>query len=146
MSLTRNVSTQLVERRVALGLSRRDAVRLWGYGRATIERLETGKSRYLSLDKIAEYADALGVDVKVELQERPGFNPTPPNAELNTMQYSTHRFIKGMIRKHGRLPRLDELMYRLRLKTVESVRRSLLRLKDHGLISDQDVQTILKGV
>jgi transcriptional regulator with XRE-family HTH domain len=70
MSLTRNVSTQLVERRVALGLSRRDAVRLWGYGRATIERLETGKSRYLSLDKIAEYADALGVDVKVELQER----------------------------------------------------------------------------
>jgi hypothetical protein len=146
MSLTKNVSTRLVERRVALGLSRGDAERLWGYGRRTVERLETGASRWLSLDKLAEYADSLGMDVQVELKERRDYNPTPANAELNCQQFVLNRFIKGTMKKYDRLPRLDELMVRLGVKNKSSVKRNLLRLKDHGLIDEGSVNAIMEGV
>jgi transcriptional regulator with XRE-family HTH domain len=146
MSLTRNVTTQLVGRRLELGLTRKEATRLWGYCKATVERLESGKSRWLSLDKLAEYADALGMDVEVNLKERDGFALCVDGMELNVQQYRASRFIKKMERMHGRLPKLDELMGLLGVRTTGSARRCLLRLKDHGLITDQDVQTILKGV
>jgi transcriptional regulator with XRE-family HTH domain len=137
MSLTRNVSTQLVERRVSLGLSRRDAAKMWGYCKATVERLERHDSRFLSLEKLSEYADALGMEIKVDVVSRPDFQAPEKPRRLTKWQVTVYRFIQRTIAQTGESPNYAQLMKRFRWKAEYQVCRMLNKLKDHGLIATE---------
>jgi transcriptional regulator with XRE-family HTH domain len=72
MTQTQELSVLLVRRRRELGLTRKETARIWGYTKRTVERLENLQSRAVSLEKLAEYAEALGLEVRVELVTKQG--------------------------------------------------------------------------
>lgn len=133
-SISNDVVSKICDRRKNLGISRVEAAKLWGYGRHTVERLERQESRYLSLEKLGEYAESLGLTLQVTLHEA-DFKLPSDMMELSDTQLDIVVFIRRIVRLTNSGPTLAGLVTRFKWKTADSAHRNINQLKLRGVVA-----------
>lgn len=89
MAILSELTVAVKSRRQAMGLSQEKLARLAGLSRATINDIETGRVRNLSLTRAEELANALGLGIAIEGQggRRAAGSPLAAAARLASVSY-----------------------------------------------------------